>query len=244
MKKKLSIGATLVILLMLTVLLMENKTFLKEYYKGVYIPKLSYLYNETEGRAKFLSLKSSDSLTTAINKYIDTLRTCYDEGYFYDDEAKVTISEYTVNKGFVFNTIKIDYVDSNLCDNEYVLKENWQEEIINNAIVSEVIINKCVVNDTCYSKSITNSDLESIFDYLDLETTERVDVKNNFSFNVMVDYYYIEAYYKLDNNNFMLEIFEYNNNLAFKIIDNNDHQQNALYKVDNNVKDIFINLYN
>ncbi|HOP65815.1 MAG TPA: hypothetical protein PLX66_02215 [Bacilli bacterium] len=242
MKKKSIISIILiVVLLILGLMLFKNKTFFKNSYKNIYLPKYSYLYEESESEVKFISIKNYNKLENEINKYLENLNSCYDENYFYDEDIRTTITGYTIEKYLFLKKITLKYVDINMCENEYVLSNSWNLEFLPNAIIEESNMYKCIAEE-CIKKEITTSDLETIFNHLTNSNTIRIANKNNI--NMEDSEYYIDVYYFLNNQNYTMMIFEYDGHLAFKVTDANDHSQNAIYNIDTDLPQLFSKIYN
>ena len=146
----------------------------------------------------------------------------------------------------VFLLIKfLKYNHGNYCENEYVLDNNWLNEFIDK-IINEVEIKKCIIkNDTvdCDNKNIINEDFKQIFNNNFMDNVTRIENKSNITIKEDIDYYLITAYYTLNNNSYMLSIFKYGDYIAFKVIDANDHAKNAIYNINQDVEQLFKNIY-
>lgn len=233
-----------------------NKTFFKNYYEVINLegkelkiplPLFSY-YEKTNDKndATFSTIRKFENVQDVINKYMDNLQTCYDESYFYDADLDITIIKYYVEKSFPFNKIHLKYNHGNYCENEYVLDNNWLNEFIDKAQINEVEIKKCIIkNDTvdCDNKNIINEDFKQIFNNNFMDNVTRIENKSNITIKEDIDYYLITAYYTLNNNSYMLSIFKYGDYIAFKVIDANDHAKNAIYNINQDVEQLFKNIY-
>ena len=99
----------------ITILLINNKTFLTNIYEGsgnykIFIPKYSYFKEECcNFEAKFYSLKSKKNLDNEINNYLDQFEFYEDidnYGYKKDD---LIIHSYEVDDKGLYRTISILY---------------------------------------------------------------------------------------------------------------------------------------
>lgn len=233
------------IILILLIPLIINKTFLRSNYKNnslnIPIPSFSYFKSENKENntytIKFKSLKNHNKINNELSNYIENLTSCYDENYFYDKNSNITITKYNIKNKFLINEFSISYYLGNYCENEYVLETNWNLKLPNN--FNEIFIEKCSTNqnDTkCDKKIITTEKIKAIFNLIN--ENNRINTKDNINLNNNNDYYLISAYYSD-----VLLIFNHNNNLAFQIIDSNDHKKNALYSINNNVNNLLENIY-
>lgn len=245
MKKKIIM---LIIILVPIFVLSSNKTFLKEYYyinadSKIKIADYSFYLNDRNNTVAFITIKSVEDIRSEMSSYIESLESCYDESYFYDEVNKVTIKSFDIEEGKLFNTYKIDYDLNNLCENEYVLGNSWLNEFKDNAEIAEITVTECI--DKCNSKNINDLNLENLLNYLSEDDYQRIENKNNINFD-STSGYYVTAYYTIEDMDYMMYVFSYENNLAIKIIDSNDYPKNALYQlnIDNiNINELIKNIY-
>ncbi len=251
---------SIIILLLANLLVIgfTNKTFFKNYYQTtnfngekvrITLPIFSY-YQKVHGsyEVTFDTIRSVKSISKILNKYLENLPSCYDESYFYDQDLDITISRYSVEDNFPFNRINLVYTDGNYCENEYVLADNWISEFIEKSKIEEVNIKKCVISNSiikCTEKSVDKKYVINIFDFVANVDYTRIENKKNLNIDESKDHSLISVYYTIDNQNYVLSVFIYNDKyLTFKITDANDHPKNALYDVDQDLNLIFENLYN
>lgn len=60
---------------------------------------------------------------------------CYHESVSYDEKRDISITNFDIKKHFIFYVITLSYEEGNLCDNEYVLEEEYIKDFIDNAII-------------------------------------------------------------------------------------------------------------
>lgn len=252
---KISLLTLLSIIAILSIILVINSTFIKNYYRiknnnvmvDIPVPRFSYLIDNKKESAKFYTLRSPRKIQITLNKYVENLDSCYDESYFYDKDTNITIKKYYVEDSFPFNKIYLEYIKGNYCANEYVLDDNWLQDIKEKAIIQEMDITKCNLKDNnvnCDTKIISDNDINSLFENLLPSDSIRIDHTNNFGIDYTKDYYTMDIYYVLDKYGYILSIFKYNDYLAFKIVDINDHPKNAVYETNKDIDNIFQDIYN
>ncbi|MGE5455997.1 MAG: hypothetical protein ACM3O4_02720 [Ignavibacteriales bacterium] len=256
MKKKILMIILVIVLIkivILSIITFSNKTFYKEYYEiknssgemvKIPLPLFSYFNKEKKSIATFSTLKSVKKVQPILSKYVENLQSCYDEGYFYDKDLDITITRYQIEKDFPFNKIYLNYTKGNLCENEFVLDEDWMVDVISKAKIDSVNIDRCYVNNGigyCDSKKINNA--IQFLNYSFDRELKRVEINTNIGENSTVDHYVISGYYTLDGKGYTLMIFNYNDNLAFKVVDANDHSKNAIYDIDEDVNELFKDIY-
>jgi hypothetical protein len=252
---RISLITILSIMAIVSIILVVNKTFIKNYYRiknekelvNIPVPRFSYLIDRKKDSAKFYTLRSPKKIQIALNNYVENLQSCYDESYFYDKNTNITIKRYYVEDSFPFNKIYLEYILGNYCENEYVLDDNWLKDIKDKAKIQEIDITKCNLKDNnvkCDTKTLTDNDINGLLKDILPDDAIRIDYKNNFGIDPTKDYYSIEAYYVVGKFGYTLSIFKYNDYLAFKIIDINDHQKNAVYEINKDVNSIFQDVYN
>ncbi|MGI6329278.1 MAG: hypothetical protein ACOXZR_00255 [Bacilli bacterium] len=227
----------ILLLIVITIMILDtNKTFFKNEYPlsntsmGIPLPKYSYYEKKsTEYKATFKTIRSYKAVDTFINNYLDELISCYDESYFYDEQRRITIKKYIVEKDFPLNKITLEYLRGSFCENEFVLEDGWLTKI-KKAELKEINLTKYFLVDKELqeeTKELLETDLESVFANL----TKRIKTKDSFNFNPQDDTYKIEVFYTLENDSYQLNIFAFNHFLIIKIIDANDHFKNALYDI-------------
>jgi hypothetical protein len=247
-KKRIPIIVVTILIVILFIITLTNKTFFKNYYeiesnKRIPLPIFSYYEKEDNNNITFNTFRRVDNVSSIINSYIENLHSCYDESYFYDSDLNITISKYYVEDKFPFNKIHLAFTTGNYCENEYVLEDNWINDIKDK--IEDISIEKCVIqnsNINCDSKNIKELDINELLNYISKDS--RIENKDNISIKIDEDYYSISSYYSINNNSYTLSIFKYNNYLAFKITDANDHSKNAIYNIDKDINKLFNNIYN
>ncbi len=97
---------SLFFVLLLTFVLMVNKTFFRSYYvdsndNKIFVPRFSFLVSNDDDFIVLYSLRVEDDLDSSIEKFLSD---CNDSSCKYDYDAK-----YTVENGFLFRKIIIEY---------------------------------------------------------------------------------------------------------------------------------------
>ena len=70
-----------------------------------------------------------------VSKYEDV--SCYDESYFYVEDKDISINNFTFSKFLFFHIITLDYEYGNVCETEYLLKEEYINNFLENAVILE-----------------------------------------------------------------------------------------------------------
>ncbi len=243
MKNKVIVIIIFTALTLLTIFV-GNKTFLSNFYNvrnsegdivKIPVPWFSYYIN-SDNENTFKTLRSTSNIREYINKYLDTLEACYDESYFYDKDLDITIFKYEVKGGKFLNNIYLDYQLGNYCENEYVLDEDWISEFQKGAKISEIKLEMC--ENTCTEKDVEKKYIDNLLNYI--KTQERIEHNDNVNMNAK---YIIKVYYELNKDLYFLSIFKYESYLAFKVVDQDDHPKNAIYKFNNEIKELLENIY-
>lgn len=250
-KNKIIIILTSVIIILLIIGTL-NKTFFKSYYKTdkevkIPTPLFSYYINKKNNDVTFYTFRDFNNAQNIINNYIENLQSCYDESYFYDKNIDITISKYYVEDDFPLNKIYLSYILGDYCKNEYVLDIDWVTLFKNNANITATEIEKCIVKDNninCDYKSLNSSTVNNFLNYISQDSAKRIDNYKNVGYDPQNNYYNILIYYTLNNESYTLEIFNYKENIAFKITDSGDHSKNAIYNIKDSNITIFENIYN
>lgn len=85
MKKIIFFFAIMIVLIVLTL-------------KQDFVPRFSYLYSfiysENVENYKYITFSSRKSYEEYLIKYIEPLKSCYDESYFYDEKDNITYLRY------------------------------------------------------------------------------------------------------------------------------------------------------
>lgn len=191
------------------------------------VPKFSYQISSSETTYTYFNLKSLEKNTEWVNSYLDDLVSCYDESWHYDSVYDITISNYTVKKDKMISELKINYEKGNLCENQYVLTEDYLKEIQENLEYNEALIYSCEALNTCAETPI---DEEKVKEVIELSKNERIDSKeiihqDDGSFKKVV------IYLSSGDN---LEVFEKEDKIHFKVIDQNDHSKMAIFHSEGN----------
>lgn len=126
-KKRLIILSILFLLLAILLLFPYGK---KEYSseasgKILEVPKFSNLTEECcSYRATFSSIRSYAILKKELEKIIRNYQklNCDGKTYYYNEEEDFTITEYGINRGFIFNKFYIAYGNGNSCEIDTSLK--------------------------------------------------------------------------------------------------------------------------
>jgi len=99
---------------------------------------------------------------------------CYDENYFYNEKRNISVHNFGFNKILFFHIITLEYEQGNVCDTEYLLKEDYIQNIIDNAVITyndnnidlaKLIDGKtAIVSNTRYHGEHHNNVIEYILD--------------------------------------------------------------------------------
>lgn len=244
MKNKISIIIVFAVLTVLTIFV-GNKTFLATSFDvknsegdkiKIPIPAFSY-YVDTKSENVFYTVRSTNKIREMLSKYVESLESCYDESYFYDSELDITIFKYYVEDESPFNKIYLDYQLGNYCKNEYILDEDWANEFKENSKVSEIKLETCV-SGKCSEKDVDKNKLDTLIDYV--ISAERTKYSSNINDNTFP---IIKVYYTMNKKSYVMNIFKYLNYLGIKVIDQNDHQKNAIYELNDYVNNLLENIY-
>lgn len=246
MKSKLKIFIVFVVLTFLTVLV-GNKTFLAPTFDvktsngekiKIPVPLFSF-YMDTDKENTFYTFRRTNIIRASLSKYLESLETCYDESYFYDSDLNITIFKYYVEDEKPFNKIYLDYQFGNYCKNEYILDKDWISEFQDKAKLSEIKLETCEFG-KCEERDVDQKYIDDLMNYMLAYEREELTV----NIGVKVDTKYVTSvYYSLNNKSYMLNIFEYDDYLAFKIINQDDQQKNAIYKINDDIVNLLGNIY-
>lgn len=117
-KKRYIIEAIIVaILVIVTLMFLCNRTFLKTSYKNdnieVDIPRFSYYVKDKDNKITLLTLRKSEYLKEYYNEYLEgfTFYSCAEGNntFYYNDETKTLIKEIKVEKKFAVKKVEIIY---------------------------------------------------------------------------------------------------------------------------------------
>lgn len=220
----------LLFLIIVFIFLFKNETFNKKMYLNkVVIPKYSYLIKKSKilhengnkywsNSIELLSLKNQKDLETFRNNFIENLKSCYDESYFYDAKNDITYSMYDITDNTIVNNIKINFIYGNICENEYVLNEDWLE-VLKISTIMHYNFN--------YDLLITK-----------LENSTRIETKEILPFD---DTYQITCLNK--KYGYTIYVTEFSENVIGIILsDANDMKKYALYDIKENANKFLKNL--
>jgi len=117
-KKRYIIEAIIIaVLVIIALLFLCNRTFLKTSYKtdniSVDIPRFSYYVKDKDSKVKLFTLRKSDYLKDYYNEYLEgfTFYSCAEGNntFYYNEETTTLIKEIKVEKKFAVKTIEITY---------------------------------------------------------------------------------------------------------------------------------------
>ncbi len=117
-KKRYIIEAVIIAILVIVALLfLFNRTFLKTNYKtdtiNVDIPRFSYYMKDKDNKVKLFTLRKSDYLKEYYNEYLEgfVFYSCAEGNntFYYNEETKTLIKEIKIEKKFAIKTIEITY---------------------------------------------------------------------------------------------------------------------------------------
>ncbi len=126
-KRRLNVLETLILIVLslVLVLLLCNKTFFREQYKtekvDIDIPLLYYFTEDDGNSVTFKTLRKSDYDREFFEDYLDSLDlyNCNNLTFYYDKEKNTTIYSVDVVKDFAIKTITVNYADegpATLCE--------------------------------------------------------------------------------------------------------------------------------
>lgn len=116
-KRHLIEAIIIVVLAVIVIMLLANRTFLSINYKNdsinVSIPRFSYYVKDKDNKVKFVTLRKSKYLKEYYNEYLEgfIFYSC-SEGentFYYNEQTKTLIKEIKVEKHFAIKTIEISY---------------------------------------------------------------------------------------------------------------------------------------
>lgn len=233
MKKKIVI-IVCILLFILLLILGSNKTFFKTSFMGIKIPLFSY-YEKGNTLYSIRSYKKIDEIKIS---YLNSLESCFDESYFYDKNIDKSIIKYDVQNKIIKRII-IEYENGNVCLNEFVLEDDWYENINENEIIASEII-KCK-NNKCETSKVSIN-LKKLIS--DLKNSTRIENDNYISFDYIDNNNYIGIYLS-DNKTYSkaIKIIPYKEKvLGIITIDDNDSKRNALYEMDKDANKYILSL--
>ncbi len=236
MKKKYIVLIVVLIVISLFVIIGgSNKTFFNSYYRisddsQIPIPLFSYYVSENDNEITFKTVKSAEATRSFITKYLNKLSSCYDESYFYDKGNNVTISKYEVEDKGSINEIYLSYKKGNYCENEFVLDDNWMIEFLNNSTITEIKADNNVT--LKYDINLNIEDVKNAMNEFLSSNYTRANNKGKITDEE--NDFLVKIYYTLNSKSYELSIFDYEEEyIAFVVVDPNDAQKNAIYKVSN-----------
>ena len=244
MKNKIYIIIVFVVLTFLTIFV-GNKTFLSTSFNvknsqgdkiKIPVPAFSY-YVDTKSENVFYTIRSTNKIRKILSKYVESLESCYDESYFYDSKLNITIFKYYVDDEEPFNKIYLDYQLGNYCKNEYILDDDWASEFKNKANISEIKLETCV-SSKCSETDVKKEGLDNLINYV--VGADRTSYSSNLNDNTSP---IIKVYYTIDKKSYVMNIFKYLSFLGVKVIDQNDHQKNAIYELNDDINNLLENIY-
>ena len=123
---------------------------------------------EYKKAGKLIMLSYSDD----ISKLEDSL--CYDESYMYNKKRDISIYEYDFKKILFFYINIFKYKEGNVCETEYLLEEEYINNVIENSVIkyNEKNINlaklikgkKAIVSNTRYLGNDYENSIEYVLD--------------------------------------------------------------------------------
>lgn len=199
-------------------LLLINKTFIYEAYKGpsmdsdgVSIPRFMYVVeNRDTLNAKFYTILSINDLNKSRDSYLNTLEKCYNK-YYYDKSNNITITKYEIDDKKYYKEVILNYESGNLCSQDYVLSDMWVYEYIS---LSGYV-----------SGDITEASMTKLIDKI--YNSKRIDVLTDSVSE-------IEINVECDNNrgNYTLTFKDYGDNALLVIRYENNETRFAVYEVE------------
>ena len=165
--------------------LLINKTFIYDVYKseimegeGIPIKRFMYVVDDDKSNdTKFYTFLSNSTLDDMKKNYLDGLELCYGK-YYYDDNNKITITNYDIISNSYYREVKISYVSDNYCSSDYKLSDMWVYDYISkSAYLTGDITEK---NMTSLVDKIYNSkNVEPVVNNYKNEYSYKVNCENN-----------------------------------------------------------------
>ncbi len=125
MKKQNILVLTVFVLILIFILFLKFFPFGGRYYKlsnknNFKIPKISFLNESKENYISFKTIRGmtiiKKELEDSFNEYEKGI--CNNKTIFYDEKSDITIIEYNIDSGFIFNTFYIKYYKGKFDRNE------------------------------------------------------------------------------------------------------------------------------
>lgn len=90
-------------------------------------PKFSFFHTTYQNSFSYKNMRGKNILESEVKQYLNTLKAipCYNTIYYYDEQAMISIIEYTIKGKLFYNTVTYQIRDGNYCDN---LKEKEYKE--------------------------------------------------------------------------------------------------------------------
>ncbi len=82
------------------------------------VPKFSFLMKNKENNYSYKNLRGKSVLKSELKNYVNTLQhvSCNNTAYFYDNDANITIIDYSVKGNIIYNTISYNIRNGNYCN--------------------------------------------------------------------------------------------------------------------------------
>ena len=96
---------------------------------------LVYPTAEIKTKDKLIAFRYSDNLEEFETEIMDN------ENYFYYNKYDISIGGVDFKKFLFFHVIEMEYVEGNMCDEEYVLEESYIQNFLENAEIEENLKN-------------------------------------------------------------------------------------------------------
>ena len=66
---------------------------------------------------------------------------CYDESYYYNEKHNISLTTFNYKQILFLHIYYFDYIENNICENEYVLEESYIKNFIENAKIESNNLN-------------------------------------------------------------------------------------------------------
>lgn len=219
--KKIIMGLIILVVGGFLLFLLDNKTFFKTKYENIPLPLFSYYKNNNT----FHNVRSYKRVNQKINDYLEGLKKCENNDYYFDEKRNITIIDYSVKDSGMYNTITLDYEQGNICSEQFSLKDNWYKNINKVLNVEEI---ECISSD-CDTKKVS-IDIEKLKN--DLSQYKRIENKDYVDFRYEDDNVYIGLYLEKET----IKLFPYNDNtLGIISISEDENNKSALYNIESDV---------
>ncbi len=168
-----------------------------------------------------------------FDKYLNNLTSCYNESYWYDKTNNYTIMKFKIEDKKLYQKHNLDIIQGNYCEDEYSLKADYIKTFLDNAVIKEATLIKSLSNkEIKYSPKNIDKYLVPLLS--SLEKAEGVKVTKRI--NNDEQQFKLSLYYEMNKESYIMEIYEANDYLILRVVDQNDHNKYIKYKIDKEIQ--------